>query len=138
MLQHTLLRHYTKLASVSVACGLVLAAVGYLPTLRLGGAIGVTGMWYGIAVSLVAGLVGALPVSHAMSQTNANVPIAVLLGTALRFLVTLMLVASLVFSGLVDRVAFVTWVGVSYMVLLLVDTLVSLACVKTAQQGANR
>ena len=137
MPHQTLLRHYTRLAGISIACGLVLAAVGYLPTVRMAGGIGVTGMWYGIAVSLVAGLVGALPVAHAISQSNANVPIAVLLGTAVRFLLTLMLVVTLVFSGLVDRVAFVTWVGVSYMVLLLVDTLASLSCVKTAQ-GANR
>lgn len=137
MLHQTLLRYYTRLASISIACGLVLAAAGYVPTSRVGGEIGVTGMWYGIAVSLVAGLVGALPVAHAMSQSNANVPIAVLLGTAVRFLLTLMLVAWLVFSGLVDRVAFVTWVAISYMVLLLVDTLASLACIKTAQE-ANR
>ena len=137
MLHQTLVRYYTRLASISIVCGLVLAAVGYVPTSRVGGEIGVTGMWYGIAVSLVAGLVGALPVAHAMSQSNANVPIAVLLGTAVRFLLTLMLVASLVFSGLVDRVAFVTWVAISYMVLLLVDTLASLACIKTAQE-ANR
>lgn len=126
------LTQYGRLASISGACGLVLAAVGYLPTVRLGGETGATGMIYGICVSLVAGLVGAIPVARALSHSDTNVPIAVLLGTALRFLVVLMMVAALVFSGFVDRVAFVTWVGISYLLLLLVDTLASLAWLKSA------
>jgi len=131
------MRLYLRLASVTVGCAVGLAVVGFFPTVRLGDDVAVSAMGCGILVSLVAGLAGGVPVCLATANGQGNVPIAVLLGTALRFLIVLILVVALTFSGLVDRVAFVTWVGISYLVLLLVDTLAALACVRSAR-GASR
>ncbi|MEE9297094.1 MAG: hypothetical protein V3W34_19305 [Phycisphaerae bacterium] len=133
MSNQTFRYYYLRLLAVSVACCVGLIGVGYLPTVHIAGAGAVTGMLLGVSVSLAASALGAIPVCLALGQGRDNAANAILAGMCLRFLVVLILVASLAFSGLVDRVVLVVWVAVSYLVLLLVDTLLSAASLRSLQ-----
>jgi len=122
---HSFGQLFVRLAAVSVACAAVLAAIGYVPTIRVVGVGGTVSMLAGIGTSLIAGLLGALATCQAISQGGAKTPVWILMGTTVRFLAVLLLVVPIALSGLVDRKAYVVWVAITYLVLLLVDTLIS-------------
>ena len=137
MSNHSFGHYYVRLVAISAACCAILAAVGYLPTVRLAGAAGLEAMLFGLLVSLATSALGAIPVCLAMGQGRANAANAILAGMAVRFLTILILVASFAFSGLVDRTVFVVWVAVSYLALLLVDTLISVATMNSLQEASR-
>jgi hypothetical protein len=115
-------RKYLFLAAAGVATALALALLGYFPTVRLAGSQALTGMLVGIGVSLLAGLLGAVPVGLTAVRAPQKVPQAVLLSTALRLVVVLALAASAILSGWFDRIVVGVWAGVSYLAVLAVDT----------------
>ena len=115
-------RKYLCLAAAGVATALALALLGYFPTARLAGSEALAGMFVGIGVSLVAGLLGAVPVGLTAVRTPEKTPQAVLLSTALRLVVVLALTASVILSGWFDRIVVGVWVGISYLAMLVVDT----------------
>lgn len=120
---HLFARKYLRLAAAGLLTALLLAALGYFPTVRLAGGGAAAGMVAGIAVSLTAGLIGAVPVGLAAIRSPEKTPQAVLLSTTLRFLVVLALAASLILSGWFDRAVVGVWVGISYIAMLAVDTI---------------
>ena len=72
--------------------------------------------------------------SRGTSIGNGN---AILAATAVRFVVALILVVPAAFSGIVDRTTMVMCVGISYLVLLLLDTLISIRVLRMAGQRGN-
>jgi hypothetical protein len=130
-------QEYLKLATVSLLCAACLALVGYLATRTMTIQHGLSSMLLGIGVSLIAGLIGAIPVGMAAGQPANKAPVAILTGTALRFLLVLLGVVLILFSGAVHRRAFIIWVVISYLVLLLVDTLVTVTSLKAAREDAE-
>lgn len=127
--------HYFRLVTVSLACAVCLVGLGYFPTMRMTAGEGLTGMLLGIGSSLAASALGAVPVCLAMTQSRDKVPIAILLGTTVRFIVILSLVAVLALTGVVDRVTFIVWVVISYLLMLLVDTLMSVSSLKAGREN---
>ncbi len=123
------IRGYLRLAAVSAATALAVGLLGYMPTVAVAGRDTLPGMVAGIAVSLVAGILGAIPVGLAVSRTPQKAPQAVMLSTALRFAVVLALAAALILSGRVDRVVAAVWIGISYLVMLAVDTVFAVRAV---------
>lgn len=120
--------------AVTVLCGAALGLIGYWPTLRVAGGPGVAGMLVGIAMSVTAGALGSIPVALAMVGDRDKVPTAVLGATCIRFLVVLLLVASLGWTDLLPRVPMVAWVAISYLVLLLVDTLGAVSSLRALRE----
>lgn len=116
-------RLYLKFITISLAAGGLTGLLGYLPTKQLAGVHSLGDMWVGIAISVIASLVGALPVAAADPEDKVKFPLAVLMSTALRFLVVLTLALSLALSGLLDHRVMLVWVAISYLVLLLIDTI---------------
>lgn len=106
--------------SLSVTAALIL--LGYQPTVRLAGSAAVVGMLTGCGISLTASWIGAVPVAMAGRLFGADVPLAVLASTALRFVVVLVLALTMILSGWVDRMVLLIWVVISYLALLVVDT----------------
>ncbi len=105
--------------------GLSAAALllGYFPTVRLAGSATVFSMIAGVAVSLVASWVGAVPVALTRNRAAAFGPgTMAMVAMLIRFFVVLILALSIALSGKVDRAVFLIWVGISYMVLLAADT----------------
>lgn len=116
------LRTYTLLVGVALATTVVLAGLGYLPTIRAAGDQAVWSMLIGCLVSWLSSCVGAIPLARGLSAGGPQPAIAVLYSTAFRIVTVLLLVVPLVLGSGLERTVFVVWVALSYLVLLVVDT----------------
>jgi hypothetical protein len=100
-----------------------LAAVGYFPTRRWGSVAGVdavAAMLAGCAVSLLAALVGALPLAVASPTPQARAQ-ALLLGMALRFMAVLGAGLAVAVAGEFAAAPLLVWLAISYVALLAVE-----------------
>ena len=109
------------MTSLAAAAGVVL--LGYYPTLRIAGPSALGAMVAGVAISLVAGCLGSIPIALAGQRDATKTPQAILAATVLRFLAVLALAASVLLSGWFDRAVLAFWVGLSYLVMLVIDTM---------------
>lgn len=112
-----------KFLAISFAATLVIAGLGYWPTLRLAGDDAITAMVAGCFVSFVASGIGVIPVLLARRKPTSNITQAILISTGLRFIVVLMLTLSIALSGWFETAPLLIWVAISYMALLSIDTL---------------
>jgi hypothetical protein len=108
-----------------VAAGLL--AIGWVPTRNLGGPEAISGMLLGCGLSLLAGIVGGLPQVAFAHRAPRDRGILALVSLAIRMGLTLMGALAMVLSGLVAPRAFLLWVAISYLSLLVVDVLFVLA-----------
>jgi len=116
---------YLRFVAWVVGVAALAAALGYLPTRRLGGPDAVPAMLAGCAVAVLASLVGGLPVllgRREREPTPAERLNGMLFGLALRFGVALGLGMAVALSGSFARYPLLLWVAISYMALLAVDT----------------
>ncbi|MCH9650709.1 MAG: hypothetical protein K0U98_20935 [Deltaproteobacteria bacterium] len=98
-----------------------LIVIGALPTERLVGRQAFGAMVAGCCASLLASVIGALPVLLASAKTQR--PIVVAFGAmALRLAVIVGLGLVLLLSGGFPRGPLLMWIGISYVVLLPLDT----------------
>lgn len=111
-----------RLLGLALVTGLVLAAIGYLPTRNLVGTSGVAAMLTGICVGLVSAAAGMVPPILSLNSVAIERQKSLMVGAGVRFLVTLLLTVSTVFSGFLPRTPLVVWIAIAYLVLLLVDT----------------
>ncbi len=129
---------FVKFVGLSLGCAAVTIAIGYIPTKNIAGVDGVYAMLAGVAISWISSCVGAIPVAYRLSSDQAgNAANAILTATMVRFMVVLMLVAAMVFSGIVDRNVLVLWVGISYLLMLAIDTLFAIAVMKRQSGNGN-
>ncbi|MCK4659868.1 MAG: hypothetical protein KAV82_10145 [Phycisphaerae bacterium] len=126
---------YLQLLGVGIAALGVAAAMGYYPTLRLGGGEAVRAMFAGCGVALIAGGVGIIPVCTArFSELDpAAVTNRVLLSTALRMVVALAITLSVVLSGWFPKAPLLVWIAIAYVVTLLADTVYLVGILKVTQ-----
>src|SRR5262245_46408435 len=113
---------FAKLAAASIVAGVVLGAVGVVPTLRLAGQPGLGAMAAGIGVSILGSIVAAIPLAFSRDPSPASRQVAFLGAIASRMFVTLILFAVVVLSHVVANKPFTVWTGLSYLVLLCVET----------------
>ena len=116
-------RTYGRLIMTSLAAAGGVVLLGYYPTLRIAGPSALGAMVAGVAISLVAGCLGSIPIALAGQRDATKTPQAILLATVLRFLAVLALAASVLLSGWFDHAVLGFWVGLSYLVMLVVDTM---------------
>ncbi len=114
--------HALRLAALVVVCAVILMAVGYVPTRRVGGADALPAMIAGCSISALGSLVGVIPILRAAGRPARVMPNAVLLATALRLAVVALLAVAVVLSGWFERGPLLLWVAISYVVFLFVDT----------------
>lgn len=112
-----------KFLALSLSTTVVVLILGYLPTIRLSGKDSVTEMVAGCCISFVASVIGMIPVWLAQRNPSGNVAMAVLASTVVRFFVALVLSLVVALSGLLSTTPLLLWVAISYMVLLLTDTI---------------
>lgn len=126
-------RTYARLVLSSIAAGVGIALLGYYPTLRIAGPSGMGAMAAGISISLVAACIGSIPIALAgrRESATAKMPQAILMATTLRFLLVLALAASVLLADWFDRAVLGFWVGLSYLVMLAVDTIFAVHVVGT-------
>ena len=126
---------FVRLVATSLGVATLLALLGYFPTVRLAGRTAVSAMLAGIGISLSAGIIGAIPMSRSIVVREPNKAlIGVLASTTVRFLVVLALTASVALAGWFDRRPLLLWVGISYLVMLVVDTLYALSRVQAGRR----
>lgn len=126
-------KYVLQLLVLAVLLTVAMVAVGYVPTKRLGGPGAVTAMLAGCVISLVASVVGCIPIVLASRGPKQKMPPAVMLATALRFLVVLILALSAALSGWFERAPLLVWVGISYVVLLVADTIYAVRLIGPAE-----
>lgn len=114
---------YLRFVAWVLGVAALAAAVGYVPTWRLGGPDAVPAMIAGCVVGVLASLLGGLPVLWGRPDpTPAERLNRMLFGLALRFGAALGLGLAAALSGWFERGPLLLWVGISYLVLLPVDT----------------
>jgi hypothetical protein len=106
-------------SAVAVACGV--GAVGYLPTLRLGGAGAIPALLAGSVVALAASAVGGVAIALAGTEPIRR-PQAILLATVLRLLTAVGLGLAAVASGRFAARPLVAWIAIGYAALLAIDS----------------
>ena len=111
-----------KFLALSLSTTVAVLILGYLPTIRLAGKDAVTEMVAGCCISFVASLIGMIPVWLAHRNPSGNVAMAVLASTVVRLFVAMVLSLSIALSGLMKITPLLLWVAISYLVLLLTDT----------------
>ncbi len=99
----------------------VLALLGWLPTKRLAGESGIQAMLSALAVTLSGSILSGIPVWRAEGSDQPASTSAVIGSLVIRFFFVLAATLYLVLNGLAERVPFVVWVGLSYLLLLPVD-----------------
>ena len=127
-------RYYAAFVGIGLATALAVAAIGYFPTVRMRGGDAATALVIGCGVSWIAGCVGALPTAVALSSRPKQAATAVLASTMVRFITALVLVAPLVLSGWFDKTVLVFFVAISYLMMLLVDTLLAVRMIRRAEE----
>ena len=109
---------YARFLVVTVAIVLTLCAVGVVPTRRLAGSTGVSGMLVGCAIGLVSAAVAGL----LLVVIEAETPDARMRRSFLAMVARLAVVAGLgavaVLSDLAPTSPLLLWIAISYMVLL--------------------
>ena len=103
-----------------VTAGMITA--GYVPTKRIGGPEAVSAMFAGCAVSVISSAIGMMPLAFAGRGSPRVAVRAVLVSMALRFVAVLVLALSVGLSGWFARAPLLVWVAISYVMLLVVDT----------------
>ena len=123
---------------VALAFGMLLAlwVVGYLPTVRLAGEAGIPAMLVGGGISLVASLVGVVPLSLSRGREPAARIPAVMGSMALRIAVAVILALALALARVWPVEPLLVWVAIAHGGLLVADTRYAMAFMR-APAGAE-
>ena len=124
---------YLKLIGISAAVAVALIALGYYPTVRIADETAIAAMIIGVSISFVASCIGSIPIGLAGQGDPTKIPQSIMLATALRFLVVLAFAASVLLAGWFNQVALALWIGLSYMAMLVVDTVFAVRVVGRTQ-----
>jgi len=112
---------YARFLATAVVIAAAVAAVGYLPTVRLGGAAAVPAMLAGCALAAVASAIGGVPIALAGPEPVKR-PQAVLLASGLRLASVLALGLWAIASGRFAGRPLVIWMAISYVAQLAADS----------------
>ena len=124
-----------RFLALAVVVTTVMIGIGYFPTKRWGGSEAVAAMLAGCAISLAASVVGSFPIIAACRGPAVLLAQAALLSTALRLMVVLVLALSAALSDWFDRVPLLVWVAISYLFLLIADTVYAVHFVGAADRS---
>jgi len=128
---------FVSFLALSLGAATLIAVLGFVPTRKISGDTGLVAMFAGCGVSLLASWLGAVLIAATPSDDGRSSGQAVLGSMALRFFVVLAGALVLVFGTEIMRAPFLIWIGISYMVLLVVDTWFALRGGR-AQEPTNR
>jgi hypothetical protein len=112
---------YSRFLAVAVAVAAAVGAVGFVPTLRLGGAAAVRALLAGCAVAVAASAAGGVPIALA-GPRPASRPQAALLAMAVRLLTVATLGMAAAASGRFAVRPLAIWTVISYLAQLAVDS----------------
>lgn len=114
-------RSYPKFLLLLFALTLLLLVLGIASTRRLGGEEAVTAMYWGCGLSFVASAMSGLPQVMRNRWPQANAGNLVLGSLAIRLGTTLLGILAILLSTEISKPAFLLWVVISYLILLIAD-----------------
>ena len=118
--------------TLAVAVGLIL--IGYAPTVRLAGQEAIKPMLAGLTVSMVASLLGSLPlVTIEPTADPRSIPTRALGSMLIRFVAILTFGLALALSGWFQRTPFLIWIALSHLAFLSVDTIFALRAAQSTR-----
>jgi len=126
---------FLRLVVAALVGAVALAAVGAVPTLRQAGQAGLVAMGAGIGITMIASILAALPIAYSRAPTPASRQIAFMGAIAARMFATLILFAVLVLTKSVATRPFAIWTGVSYLVLLAIETVTAIRLIKRREES---
>ncbi len=115
---------YWLAVGATFAVAAVLGLIGSIPATQWYGPKAGATVIVGCLVSWLTSCVGAIPLAAGLTKSPNKQAEAILGATALRFMTALVLILPLLLSGWFDRATFIVAFMLSYLVLLLVDTVV--------------
>ncbi len=133
----TFARTYATLVGVALVPAGVVAGLGCVVVSGLSTDLGFRSVLAGCGVSWVAGCVGAIPIALVLVARSTQAVNSVLASTAIRFVSVLLLVVPLMLSGWFNRKALVSSVAVSYLVMLLVDSIFAAYALKRMSENES-
>ena len=126
-----------RLVLLSFGAGVLLVAVGYLPTRTLAGPDGVGGLLVGVGIALIGTLVGLVPPLLSFRHPDATHAGAILAGMVVRFLLTLALLVAALLAAFCDRAALAVWTAIGYIVLLVIDVVGLAGLIKRSSRTSS-
>jgi hypothetical protein len=130
-------REFVRLVAASLVGAAALAAVGAVPTYRIAGQPGLIAMAVGIGVSFLGSIVAAVPIAYSRAPTPAARQTAFMGAIAARMFTTLILFGAIVMSHIVSNKPFALWTGVSYLVLLALETCLAIRLIRQREGPAQ-
>jgi hypothetical protein len=127
---------FGKLAAAGLVPMALAATVGAYITQQVAGAAGLKAIAAGCGVGLVGNWLGIVPVAMVADLSSREGGLAALMGTGIRFLAALVMTPVLALSGWVLATPFVVGVVISYMAILLGETIM-LVVLTQADRGSR-
>lgn len=124
------LRDFGLFSLAVVGAGAVLCAIGYLPTRSVAGSAGVSAMLTAVAATVLASVIGGVPILLARLRGEIK-PQTVMVSMVVRLVVVVLLAASLGLAKDLPLTPFLLWLGISYLLLLVIDTLFAMTVTRT-------
>jgi hypothetical protein len=112
---------YARFVVSAVLLAAGVGAVGYVPTLRLGGAAAIPALVAGCVVAVAASAVGGVAIALAGTEPIRR-PQAILLATVLRLFTAIGLGLAAVSSGRFALRPLVAWIAIGYVAQLAIDS----------------
>ena len=112
---------YARFAVWVVGCGIVLTALGYLPTRRMAGEGALGAMYCAVSAVTLGSIIGGLPIFLAHLKGVPN-PQAGLISMLVRLVAVVLLATLLALSLGLPTGPFLIWLALAYLLLLVVDT----------------
>lgn len=116
-------KNFLILSALGVGTIALLLALGFVPTQRLGGSGAVQAMLIGCAVSLFGSLIGTIPMLASQRSTPQMLLQGQLFAMLTRMVIVMAAALSIALGGWFDRAALLIWVAISYMALLVPETI---------------
>ena len=118
---------YMRFLGLAFMVGVALVAVGFLPTLRLGGEMAIPAMVAGCLISLAAAAVAAWPLVAMRASTPTARMRRASLAMIVRLVVVVLVGGAVVFGSGLARTPLLFWLATSYVVLLPLEVRLAIA-----------
>lgn len=126
---------WLRLAGASLGGGLIAAAVGYFPTMRLAGEGARGAMAAGVGIGIAAGWLGSIPM--AWGGSGAVLLNRLLAGTAIRMFAAVVLGVAVALAGWFALGPLLLWLGISYLAALGAETFVLVTLQRPSGPGVT-
>jgi hypothetical protein len=133
------LGRFLRFAVILLATTGLLAVIGWLPTLRLGGEPAIRAMGVALGICLLASLLGALPLALVGDAAEPHQrATAILAALGIRLFVALLLAVAAVYSGWFATKALLIWLVIGYLALMVIDTMHALQAQRAGALGTSK